>query len=82
MSQQSFGNCEKHPSFPLVSCPVCESEDVEKMISEEIEKVDQRINAGREVIRTAKEQLKVLRSRRNELENMKTKSLNSTTHVK
>lgn len=68
---KTFGNCEKHMNFPLANCPVCESEAVGKIYDDEIAKLDARISAGKEVIRLAKEQLKVLRSRKRELERLK-----------
>lgn len=67
MQTAVFGNCDKHPGFNMIDCPVCKLVDVksEQEFKEAaqvyINSVDERIAAGEELINTIREKIGYIR---------------------
>lgn len=64
MNNVSFGNCEKHPNFPMINCPGCEVDII-------IDETESRIAAGEDVLEQCKKQMKILKGKRKAFQRIK-----------
>lgn len=60
----SFGNCIKHPNFPMMNCPICN-------IDKEVSALESRIGAGEVVLNQSKKQMRNLKKHTKELIRLK-----------
>ena len=73
---ETIGSCAKHPGFNMVNCPVCQVEamqEAEGIVNKKIDEIESRILAGKEIIKTCKEQLKNLEKIMDDLVTLKRK---------
>lgn len=67
MQTATFGNCDKHPGFNMVNCPLCKlievktEEEFKSAAQDYINSVDERIAAGEELINTIREKISYIR---------------------